>query len=211
MSHGDQGAVDDASLELFAGELVALRGPNGAGKSTLLHAMARPPRARTVYAGDRDVHALRRGARRRAIALVPEAFDDLLFSITVEQECRRADRLGVDTGTGDRFARFLGHASLADADTLRTRHPRDLSAGERLCLVLAIQLAARPDVLLVDEPTRGLDAGARDLVGGALVAATASGAAVLVATHDRDFADRFATRTLSMKDGRVLQPAGVPS
>lgn len=211
VSHGELDAVDDATFVLSAGELVALRGPNGAGKSSLLHAMARPPGARSVFARDRDVHALRRGVRRRAIALVPEAFDDLLFAITVEQECRRADRRGAEPGTGDRFARFLGHASLADAGPLRTRHPRDLSAGERLCLVLAIQLAARPDVLLVDEPTRGLDAAARELVGAALVATTASGAAVMVATHDRDFAERFATRTLAMDAGRVLQAAEVPS
>ncbi len=107
--------------------------------------------------------------------------------------------------------RFLGFASADSAGDLLRRHPRDLSAGERLCLVLAIQLAAQPRVLLVDEPTRGLDAAARDLVGEALVAATASGAAVLVATHDAAFVEQFATRILSMKDGRVLAPAEVSS
>jgi energy-coupling factor transport system ATP-binding protein len=84
-----------------------------------------------------------------------------------------------------------------------SRHPRDLSAGQRLCLVLAIQLAAHPSAILVDEPTRGLDAAARELVGDALVAAAASGAAVVFATHDDRFADRFATRTLSMTNGRI--------
>jgi len=197
--------VEDATLTLRAGELVALQGPNGAGKSTLLHAMARPQSAGTVAVSGQDVHALHRRARRTAIALLPEAFDDLLFSTTVAEECRRADRRAGTTGTLRRFAAFLGRTE----DGLLTRHPRDLSAGERLCLVLAIQLAANPRVLLVDEPTRGLDAAARAMVGDALGAAAASGAAVLVATHDRDFARRYATRTLTMRAGRIGAHAGV--
>lgn len=197
--------VEDASLTLRAGELVALQGPNGAGKSTLLHAMARPQSAGAVAVSGQDVHALHRRARRRAIALLPEAFDDLLFSTTVAEECRRADRRAGTTGTLRRFAAFLGRTE----DGLLTRHPRDLSAGERLCLVLAIQLAANPRVLLVDEPTRGLDAAARAMVGDALGAAAASGAVVLVATHDPDFARRYATRTLTMRAGRIGAHAGV--
>lgn len=187
--HGDRLAVDDVSLTLAAGQIVALRGPNGAGKSSLLHELARPSAAGTVIVDGVDVHSLRRRARRTAVALVPEAFDDMLFALTVEDECRRSAALPI-------FAQLIGR-------DLRDRHPRDLSAGERLCLVLAIQLAARPRVLLVDEPSRGLDASARELVGGALLAAAASGTAVVIATHDRDFAERFATRTLRMAHGRL--------
>jgi energy-coupling factor transporter ATP-binding protein EcfA2 len=209
VTHDGIVAVDTADLTLAAGELVALRGPNGAGKSSLLHAMARPQTAGTVIVAGQDVHVARRGTRRRAAALVPEAFDDLLFSTTVAQECRRADRRAKSHDTARRFVGFLGFASVAQAGDLLRRHPRDLSAGERLCLVLAIQLSARPRVLLVDEPTRGLDAAARELVGEALVAATASGAAVLVATHDVEFIEHFTTRVLSMEAGRVLVPTGV--
>jgi energy-coupling factor transport system ATP-binding protein len=196
VTHAGEPAVDDVSLTLLAGELVALRGPNGAGKSSLLHGLARPARPGTVVVRGVDVHHLRRRARRHSVALVPEAFDDLLFSTTVAAECRR----GGDAGPA--FVRFLG-LSLAEAGQLMSRHPRDLSAGQRLCLVLAIQLAAGPSVILVDEPTRGLDAGARDLVGSALVAAARSGAAVVFATHDDAFADAFSTRTLSISEGRI--------
>ncbi|MEO5920873.1 MAG: ABC transporter ATP-binding protein [Pseudolysinimonas sp.] len=206
--HGEVAAVDDVTLTLPAGELVALRGPNGAGKSSLLHAIARPGTRGSVVARGIDIHSLRPRARRREVALVPEAFDDLLFSTTVEEECRRADRRAIGAPTAEVFARFLSVDSLG-APALLARHPRDLSAGERLCLVLAIQLSARPAVLLVDEPTRGLDAHARELVGGALVTATESGATVVVATHDGDFAERFATRSLSMEAGRVMAPAQV--
>ncbi len=214
--HGELLAVDDASFTLAAGEIVALTGPNGAGKSSLLGALARPVAHGTVVVGDHDVSALRRGARRRAVALVPEAFDDLLFRTTVAAECRRADR-GEDRraaarGTAATFLRLLGFDDPDDTPSLLDRHPRDLSAGERLCLVMAIQLSARPHVLLVDEPTRGLDAAARALVGTALTRAAAGGAAVVVATHDSGFAERYASRTMSMENGQLdaRSPARTP-
>ncbi len=207
VSHGDRIAVEDVDLALWPGELVALRGPNGAGKSSLLHALARPRTAGTVVVAGRDAHQLGRRERRGAVALVPEAFDDLLFSTTVEEECRRADRKAErrsgDPSTAELFLRLTsGERVLLD------RHPRDLSAGERLCLVLAIQLSARPSLLLVDEPSRGLDADARRLIGDALVEATASGITVVMATHDRDFAARYATRTIRMAAGRILTEIG---
>lgn len=78
-----------------------------------------------------------------------------------------------------------------------------------MCLVIAVQLSARPRVLLVDEPTRGLDPAARALVGTALVQAAADGAAVMVATHDVEFSGRYASRTLPMVDGRITALAVV--
>jgi energy-coupling factor transport system ATP-binding protein len=205
VSHGHRTAVDDATFSLSTGEIVALTGPNGAGKSSLLQAMALPRTRGTVMVHGVDVAGLSRGRRRSTVALVPEAFDDLLFATTVAQECRRADRHADASmaSTADTFALLLGHDSAADLPELIARHPRDLSAGERLCLVMAIQLSAGPSVLLVDEPTRGLDEVARALVGSALVRTAASGATVMVATHDHGFATRFASRTISMKAGRV--------
>ncbi|MCU1412120.1 MAG: hypothetical protein JWR04_2827 [Rhodoglobus sp.] len=209
VAHDGRTVVDDVSLDLAAGEIIALRGPNGAGKSSLLHAIARPSGSASgsgsVFVEGRDVSRLKRRERRSAVALVPEAFDDLLFATTVDEECRRADRAAGQPGTADLFAGFLGR------EVDGRRHPRELSAGERLCLVLAIQLSARPRVLLVDEPSRGLDAAARALVGGALRAAAASGTAVMLATHDRDFAARYATRTLRMSAGRLDERVGAAS
>ncbi|MDY7544011.1 MULTISPECIES: ATP-binding cassette domain-containing protein [unclassified Cryobacterium] len=219
--HGDRTVVDAVSLELAAGEIVALEGRNGAGKSSLLNALALPSTRGTVIVAGQDVAALPRKTRRRAVALVPENFDDLFFATTVADECRRSDRSTADRRTGrmagrrggrsaisdpgstaGTFARLLGHDS-ATAAPLLERHPRDLSAGQRLCLAIAIQLAAAPRVLLVDEPTRGLDAAARALVGAALQRASNRECAVLFATHDRDFARHFATRALHLEAGRV--------
>ncbi|MDJ0378239.1 ATP-binding cassette domain-containing protein [Cryobacterium sp. PH31-L1] len=195
--------VDDVSFAVEAAELVALRGSNGAGKSSLLRAIALPSAAETVIVAGHDVHSLKRRARRQRVALVPENFDDLLFAITVTEECRRADHRLAGADTARTFAYLLGFDTKADAAPLLERHPRDLSSGERLCLVIAIQLAARPDLLLVDEPTRGLDRAARALVSGALVTAASHTSAVLFATHDDDFARGLATRTLRMQAGRL--------
>lgn len=207
VSHGDHVAVTDASLDLRAGEVVALRGPNGAGKSSLLHAIARPPRPGRVDIGGRDVHGLPRRSRRGAVALVPEIVDDLLFSTTVAEECRRADRRAPAPGTAELFLHLIG-ATPNSRGRILDSHPRDLSAGERLCLVLAIQLSARPQVLLIDEPSRGLDATAGTLVADAIAEAAARGTAVLMATHDRAFAARCAHRTITMAAG-ILDPSEV--
>jgi energy-coupling factor transport system ATP-binding protein len=207
--------VEPTSFELFEGELAALVGPNGAGKSSLLLELAHPSATGTVVVDGADVASLRRRARRRTIALVPELFDDLLFATSVAEECRRADRRGVRGETATAFLRLLaggaGPVVPSRAEGLLARHPRDLSAGERLCLVIAIQLSARPRVLLVDEPTRGLDPASRTLVGSALARLAAEGTTVLVATHDRAFVDRFAHRILEMSQGRLSESAAVMS
>lgn len=207
---GARTVVHNVSFSVRAGEIVALRGPNGAGKSSLLHAIALPGDPGTVLISGRDVHTLTRRTRRHSVALVPENVDDLLFATTVSEECRRADRgRRVPTPTAQVFARLLGREAGATFEALLGQHPRDLSAGERLCLVIAIQLAAAPALLLVDEPTRGLDPQARALVGAALALAAASAGSVVIATHDDDFAARLATKTMHMDESRIV-PVLVP-
>jgi energy-coupling factor transport system ATP-binding protein len=194
--HGEAVAVQDASLALAPGEIAALVGPNGAGKSSLLSALALPPRGVEV-AG-------------RA-ALVPDASDDLFTRDTVAAECARADRLvrraeaGAGASAADLFASILGLDADGRADRM-TRHPRDLSLGERRCLAIALQLTRSPDALLIDEPTRGLDAAARGQVRTALRQAADAGVAVLLATHDADFAAALGARIVPMRDGRVPAP-----
>lgn len=184
--YGGLVAVDDAHLALRAGEIVALVGANGAGKSSLLMGLATGPRA-------------------RAVRLVPDDSDALFVRDTVAAECRRADRhahLSLGT-TAQRWHDLLGRPDDTDAARAQLRrHPRDLSAGERRCLALAIQAAPAAAVLLVDEPTRGLDPGARALVDTALVRLADAGTAVLVATHDSAvIAD--ADRVLRIEAGRL--------
>jgi energy-coupling factor transport system ATP-binding protein len=103
------------------------------------------------------------------------------------------------------LARLRGEVSIP----IGHEHPRDLSAGERRILAIALQTLDRPQVLLIDEPTRGLDPAARAAVSAALRAAADSGAAVLIATHDLDFAHGLGARILPMRDG--VAPSSVPA
>lgn len=181
--HGQRLAVDDVAVTLHPGEVVALVGPNGAGKSSLLIALAT-------------------GAHARDARLVPDDADALFVRDTVAADCRRADRRA-HMPVGTTLARVAALLGRGDEDgELGRRHPRDLSAGERRCLALAIQTATRPSVLLVDEPTRGLDPDARRMVDAALARVADAGTAVLVATHDPAVISR-ADRVLGMEAGRL--------
>ncbi|MFT4260400.1 ATP-binding cassette domain-containing protein [Microbacterium sp.] len=187
VAHGDTTVVADASIALGPGEIAALIGPNGAGKSSFLLALALPPQGAEITGSP---------------VLVPDASDDLFTRDTVAAECAHADRRAPGPASAVLFASFLGLDDASRAGLL-ARHPRDLSLGERRCLAIALQLSRRPDALLIDEPTRGLDAAARDQVRGALQRAADAGTAVLLATHDIAFADALRARIVPMRDGVV--------
>ena len=209
--HGERVAVDDVALELTGGEVVALAGPNGAGKSSLLWALAVPRERGQVFVKGSDVHTLTPRRRHAAVALVPEGLEDLFVTDSVAAECRRADRSDRDRRTRTRtragvatlrrFGELLGANPAALADT----HPRDLSGGQQVCLAIALQLAADPAVLLIDEPVRGLDQVARGEVAGAIARAAATGTAVVFATHEAAFAATVAHRTIRLEHGRVVE------
>lgn len=192
--------VRDASLALYRGEVVALVGPNGAGKSSLLVALALGEGEGGVKTNDGET------ADGGRVALVPDASDDLFTRDTVEGELRAAERRlarrknGQQPAPGSaasRLARLRGDVTMP----IGHEHPRDLSAGERRVLAIALQTMDSPPVLLIDEPTRGLDPAARKAVSAALRSAADSGTAVLVATHDHDFAHGLGARILPMRDG----------
>ncbi|KZE88756.1 ATP-binding cassette domain-containing protein [Microbacterium sp. TNHR37B] len=185
---GRRTVVDDVSLRLAAGELTAVSGPNGAGKSTLLRTLSREP----------------------GTALVPDDSDDLFVRATVRAELRREDARAKTPGVSvSRFAALLGLDPTDPRLEARLgRHPRDLSVGERRCLAIVLQTARTPRVLLVDEPTRGLDPSARRLVMHALAAQADAGTAVLLASHDTGFCAALADRLLAMRGGTLERVDG---
>jgi energy-coupling factor transport system ATP-binding protein len=197
--------VRNASLTLHRGEVVALVGPNGAGKSSLLVALALGEGTDGEGTlGEKTVDGGRVDGGR--VALVPDASDDLFTRDTVAGELRAAERRQARRKNGgrpepgsaaSRLARLRGDVRIP----IGHEHPRDLSAGERRILAIALQTMDDPQVLMIDEPTRGLDPAARAAVTGALRAAADAGTAVLIATHDLDFAHGLGARILPIRDG----------
>jgi energy-coupling factor transport system ATP-binding protein len=201
-SYGQVPALQGVSTALARGEVVALMGRNGAGKSTLLKTLVgmKRPTSGTVSVDGHVPAALRPADLLHHVGLVPQVPGDLLYSATVGEECRQSDRdCGASTGTTLALFERLSPGVPAD------QHPRDLSEGQRLTLALAIVLAARPPLVLLDEPTRGLDYTAKHrLVEILRDLACSEGHAVLLATHDVELVAEVATRVLVIADGELV-------
>ncbi len=199
--HGPVVALRGVTLAADRGEIVAVMGRNGAGKSTLLSALVglHAPQSGSVAVGGAAPAGLRGRDLVRRVGLVPQEPSDLLVADRVGEECAASDRdCGATTGTTrallDRLAPGIDDAT----------HPRDLSEGQRLALALAVVLAARPPVLLLDEPTRGLDYAAKRRLVATLRELAATGHCVLLATHDVELAAEVATRVVVLADGEVV-------
>ncbi|WP_097993241.1 ABC transporter ATP-binding protein [Streptomyces sp. f51] len=215
-------AVREVDLDLRAGEITALMGRNGSGKSSLLWALqgSGPRAAGTVRVGPDESGApgaakggdpkkLSAAEARRLVGLVPQTPTDLLYLESVKQELDQADTES-RTATGAQAAtRATGPSARAILDRLApgidgATHPRDLSEGQKLALVLAIQLAAAPRVLLLDEPTRGLDYRAKTQLIAMVDELAAEGRSVVVSTHDVEFAARAADRVVVLAEGDIV-------
>ena len=200
VSYGAIDAVRGVDLVLQAGTVTALMGRNGAGKSSLLWALQGGVSSLgAVSVAGEDPRHLPPQRARRLVSLVPQTASDLLYLATVGAECDQADaESGAAPGTTAALLRRLG------IDAAPNRDPRDLSEGQRLALVLAIQLAADPRVVLLDEPTRGLDYATKQHLHEVIDELSASGVAVLISTHDVEFAAITSSRMLIMADGEII-------
>jgi energy-coupling factor transport system ATP-binding protein len=194
---GSAVALRGASAALHPGSVTALMGRNGSGKSTLLWTLqgSRERRAGTVRVAGTDPATQPAAQRRALVALVPQTASDLLYLETVADECAAADG-----GSGE--ARALLDSLVPDIPG--ETHPRDLSEGQRLAVALAVVLVGAPPVLLLDEPTRGLDYPAKAELAGILRRLADDGHAVMVATHDVEFAAVAADRVVVLAEGEVV-------
>jgi energy-coupling factor transport system ATP-binding protein len=189
VSHGPRTVLRPTDLTVRQGEIVAVLGRNGSGKTTLLRALAG---ADAPTAGTVDPQV--------PVAYVPQEPDSLLFSTTVRKEVEAT--LGLlgrrDPEAVDRWLRTLRLDDLAD------RHPRSLSVGQRQRVAIAAVAVGDAPVLVLDEPTRGIDATSRHALEHALLDHAAGGGAVVLATHDIELAARVATTVLVLGDGDVV-------
>ena len=191
----DDWVLRGLDLEVRQGEVHALVGGNGCGKSTLLALIAGTRRAQ-------------RGEVRSAIsakAMLPQDPKALFAEERVDEELMEWAHIG---GYGaDEVQAMMGELGVADRADL---HPYDLSGGQRQMLALGKLLLVHPRLLLLDEPTKGLDRAAREHVAGMIEAARRDGVTVIVSTHDLAFVRRVADRVSLMFDGELActEPVG---
>ena len=202
--YGDVVALASVDLDVRAGEVMALMGRNGSGKTTLLWALQGSGRRQGGSValgpvGGVDPSDLTPSDARRHVGLVPQSPGDLLYLATVDAECALADNENVQApGT----CRAILDRIVPGIDG--GAHPRDLSEGQRLALALAVQLCPRPAVILLDEPTRGLDEGAKARFAAVITDLAADGRAVIVATHDVEFVAGVADRVIVLSEGEIV-------
>jgi energy-coupling factor transport system ATP-binding protein len=198
--YGERTVLHDVDLDIVSGGIVALVGRNGAGKTTLLRCLAglHTPASGTVRA---RASSPRTGVD---VALCPQDPDTVLFRDRVVDEVKATKSTGALRADPEALLGAVQIDHLADC------HPRDLSAGQRLLVALAAIAATGAPVLLLDEPTRGLDAETKkSLI--AFMRAHASGArGVVFATHDVELVAEVATRVVMIAGGEVIAD-GSPS
>ncbi|MGY0023644.1 ABC transporter ATP-binding protein [Streptomyces sp. cg35] len=200
-------ALRHVDLDVSRGEIIALMGRNGAGKSSLLSTLVGmiKPTGGTVEVGGAAPHRLPPRDLIRKVGLVPQEPRDLLCADTVAAECAAADQdASAPTGTCRALLTEL-LPGIAD-DT----HPRDLSEGQRLTLALAIVLTAAPPLLLLDEPTRGLDYAAKTRLIKILRKLSCAGHAIVMATHDVELAAELTHRVAILADGEIVADGPTP-
>ena len=201
VSYGSVRALRDVTVTLNSGEVVALMGRNGAGKSTLMQSLVGigPVPAGTVRVINADPRSIASRDLLTSVGLVPQEPADLLEATTIAEECRAADRdAHVDAGT----TRALLALMAPEIDD--RMHPRDLSEGQRLLLVLCLVLAARPPLLLLDEPTRGLDYPTKARLARVLSDLAEAGHCIVLATHDVELVAEVADRVVILADGEIV-------
>jgi energy-coupling factor transporter ATP-binding protein EcfA2 len=192
--HGESTALRGIDLEVRRGEVVAVMGRNGAGKTTLLRSIVgvhEPARGSIAV----DGHPPTPGVD---VALCPQEPEVVLFAETVADEVRATRRARELPDDPMPVLDALGIADLA------ALHPRDVSAGQRLLVATAAIAAADAPVLLLDEPTRGLDPSSKDRLARFLRSHASGGGAAMVATHDVELAAAVATRVVILAGGEVI-------
>lgn len=198
-------ALDGVSLDVHAGERIAVLGPNGAGKSTFflcLNGVLTPESGQILLDG-KPVDRKMRKALCERVGIVFQNADDQIIASTVAAEVSfgpmnlRLPR--------DEVARRVDHAlEYMDLQTFCARPPHDLSGGEKKRVSIADILAMESEVILLDEPAASLDPAGEERLGQVLDRLSDEGRTLLISTHDVDFAFRWATRAVVFSAGRII-------
>jgi len=207
--------VDDVSIAIRSKEFVALLGSSGSGKSTLLNLMAGldRPSSGAIFAHERNLAEMSSEDlaqhRSHTIGMVFQAFN-LLPRMTLEENVELPLRLA-EVERADRAGRVREAVDRVRLAARLTHRPSELSGGEQQRAALARALVNRPTILLADEPTGNLDSATGDAILHLLQEINESlGMTIVMVTHDRDRAARFAHRIVTMADGKLISDGTHP-
>ena len=205
-AYGERTVLEDVSLDVQPGEIVALLGPNGAGKTTTVEIVEgyRRPDGGTVRVLGRDPARSDRNHRAR-VGLMLQGGGGIDPRMTAREVVRLHGAFHAEPRDADEL---LGVVGLRGAPA-RTRYRR-LSGGERQRVALAVALAGRPEVAILDEPTAGLDVEARAMIRGVLDQLRSDGVAILLTSHDLADVERVADRIAILDRGRIVA-SGAPA
>jgi putative ABC transport system ATP-binding protein len=202
-------AVDDVTLQIRAGEFVALLGSSGSGKSTLLNLMAGldRPTGGAIFANGRNLSELSSlelaRYRSRTVGMVFQSFN-LLPRMTLEENVELPLRLA-EVDRAERGARVQEALERVHLEKRLTHRPSELSGGEQQRAALARALVNRPILLFADEPTGNLDSATGESIMLLLKEIQQKlGMTIVMVTHERPLAERFADRIAALADGKLL-------
>ncbi len=204
VTQSEQTLAQDVTFTGNTADLIAITGANGVGKSSLLSELSHPTTAGTVLVSSTDISTLTPVERVSRIAHVPEDVASLFTRDSLAEELAYADALaGIPANThltSLTLRSLLGWGEEIPASLLHA-HPRDLSAGTQLALAISLQLSWKPAVITIDEPTRGLDPQARELLAEVLRCVAETGTVVIFATHDVEFSASVNARQFVLHEG----------
>ncbi|MFY9157878.1 MAG: ABC transporter ATP-binding protein [Brevefilum fermentans] len=198
----DQLILNDVSFNLHRGEILVLMGPNGAGKTTLLRSVLKMiPHSGKVTLMGADTDNLQFAEIIQEIAYLPQNPNDLLFAESVIDELKITLKNHGKDAEGLDFYVFLKSFDLGH---LGDQYPRDLSVGERQRTALAAVTVHDPRIIFLDEPTRGMDYDAKKRLNFLFHHWRQLGKAILLVTHDVEFAARLADRVVILENGNLM-------
>lgn len=200
---GRKPVLNDIDLRVHSGEAVVLMGRNGSGKTTLLRCLVGllPLKAGQVTIAGRSIKGRHAADICRDVAYLPQSSDDLLFSETVYEELAVTLRNHAMNGAAQVIDPLLEQLDLLE---YAEAYPRDLSAGQRQRVALGAVAVTRPALLMLDEPTRGLDYGAKDDLVALWRRLRQRGTGMLMVTHDVELAAQVADRVLILSEGELI-------
>lgn len=207
-AYGDTPALRDVSFAIAPGERVAILGRNGAGKSTVMRLVTGLLRPGTgaVLVGDWDTRARRPEELARRVGSVFQHADQQLFARSVREDVAFGPHaLGLPAA--ECAARAERAMDALDLAAVAHEHPYDIPPAYRKLAAVAGALALEPTLLVLDEPTAGLDRALKARLGAALAARAAAGVALVVVTHDLSFAAETLDRALVLDHGRLAEDA----